>query len=167
MQDWPAQRPGAAVTRSLLSCGHDAGQASRWKVEEGFLKADPSPTDHHPRGRPSDHSPGPGPLQGRLGPEPPHDRPQVSPTFSPFPRVLLTFSLLLEGQEQPWVQDILLWLPAVVSAKAKSKESRHTRPWQATSGNSWKGPAPLALQSPLMARASRCRGRVPPNPTHA
>lgn len=34
---------------------------------------------------------------------------------------LLQFSLLLEGQEQPRVQDVLLWLPAVVSGKAQSR----------------------------------------------
>lgn len=42
------------------------------------------------------------------------------PSVLPLP-TLLSLSLLLEGQEQPWVQDIFLWLPAVVSGKAKSR----------------------------------------------
>lgn len=45
-----------------------------------------------------------------------HRSPRPIPPNSPPPE----FSLLLEGQKQPWVQDVLFWLPAVVSGKAKS-----------------------------------------------
>lgn len=39
----------------------------------------------------------------------------------PLPTQAVTFSLLLESQEQPRVQDIFLGLPAVVSGKAKCR----------------------------------------------
>lgn len=90
----------------------------------------------------------------------------MSPTLSPFPHVVLTFSLLLEGQEQPRVQDIFLWLPAVVSGKGKNKMSRNTR--RAVTSYFRKQPewgCPIALQSLLGARAQGCWGRVPPSPT--
>lgn len=48
---------------------------------------------------------------------------QRPPNWLPPPTGWLTFSLLLEGQEQPRVQDIFLWLPAVVSGKAKNRTS--------------------------------------------
>lgn len=54
---------------------------------------------------------------GFLTPQPQATVPPANSTqLSPPPK----FSLLLEGQEQPRVQDVLFWLPAVVSGKAKS-----------------------------------------------
>lgn len=70
----------------------------------------------------SNHSPSLGLPERHHCPVQPCDRPG-SPQQSPPPTGLLTFSLLLEGQEQPRVQDIFLWLPAVVSVKAKNRAS--------------------------------------------
>lgn len=66
-------------------------------------------------------------LEGQPGPEQRCDGPRSPQHSPPSHEGWLTFSLLLEGQEQPWVQDIFLWLPAVVSGKAKSRASRNTR----------------------------------------
>lgn len=78
------------------------------------------------------------------------------PPTSPPPTRAVTSSLLLEGQEQPWIQDIFLWLPAVVSGKAKSRSDGVEQ--RAVTGHLRKKPVPA------VGKGTGCCGRVDKTP---